>query len=224
MTPMRLIAAIVPPRHVLEELDSVVRSAGDDADQPAKSAVGRHVGHRRSLLDRLGTRGHRAASDKPANDQLDTVDVTRMHIPVTHLGNLTLGDSLNLVDMLRGEVASWSRPELRFAGGAALEWTGDESVWAKLDGDVEKLVTIGRGIPRAVQKLQLFVDRRQFRPWLSVGTITDRTTAPYLEALVARLDRFSGRSWTQESVTLVKHIPHEPDHPYEIVEELPLGD
>ena len=115
-------------------------------------------------------------------------------------------------------------PELRFAGGAALEWPGDESVWAKLDGDVEKLVTIGRGIPRAVQKLQLFVDRRQFRPWLSVGTITDRTTAPYLEDLVARLDAFSGRSWTQETVSLMKNIPQEPDHPYEVVEELPLGE
>ena len=218
MTHMRLIAAIVPPRHVLEELDSVVRSAGGDADTRVKSADGRHAGDRRSLLDRIGTLGSRASSADLANDQLDTVDVTLMHIPVTYFGNLTLGDSVTLADTLRGEVASWSRPELRFA-----EWTGDESVWAKLDGEVDKLVTIGRGIPRVVQKLQLFVDRRQFRPWLSVGTITDRTTAPYLESLVARLDRFSGRSWTQESVTLLKHIPQETSHPYEVLEELPLG-
>jgi RNA 2',3'-cyclic 3'-phosphodiesterase len=224
MTHMRLIAAIVPPRHVLEELDSVVRSAGGDADPRVKSADGRHASDRRSLLDRLGSLGNRASSADLANDQLDTVDVTLMHIPVTYFGNLTLGDSINLADTLRSEVATWSRPELRFAGGAALEWTGDESVWAKLDGDVEKLVTIGRGIPRVVQKLQLYVDRRQFRPWLSVGTITDRTTAPYLEDLVARLDRFSGRSWTQETVTLLKNVPQEPDHPYEVVEELPLGD
>ena len=104
------------------------------------------------------------------------------------------------------------------AAGAATATVGCST------GDVEKLVTIGRGIPRVVQKLQLYVDRRQFRPWLSVGTITDRTTAPYLEDLVARLDRFSGRSWTQESVTLLKHIPQNTDHPYEVVEELPLGD
>lgn len=223
MTHMRLIAAIVPPRHVLEELDSVVRSAGSEPDARVRVADGRHAGNRRSLLDRLGSRGSRESSSDLANDQLDTVDVTRMHIPVTYFGNLTLGDSVTLSDTLRSEVASWSRPELRFAGGAALEWTGDESVWAKLDGEVDKLVTIGRGIPRVVQKLQLFVDRRQFRPWLAVGTITDRTTAPYLESLVARLDRFSGRSWTQESVTLLKHLPQEPDHPLEVVEELPLG-
>jgi hypothetical protein len=59
---------------------------------------------------------------------------------VTHFGNLTLGDSVTLADMLRGEVASWSRPELRFAGGAALKWVGDECVWAKLDGDEELLL------------------------------------------------------------------------------------
>jgi 2'-5' RNA ligase len=224
MTHMRLIAAIVPPRHVLEELDSVVRSAGGDADPRVKSAAGRHASDRRSMLDRIGTLGSRTSSADLANDQLDTVDVTVMHIPVTYFGNLTLGDSINLADTLRGQVATWSRPELRFSGGAALEWTGDESVWAKLVGVVEKLGTIGRGIPRVVQKLQRYVDRPQFRPWLSVGTITDRTTAPYLEDLVARLDRFSGRSWTQESVTLLKHIPQDTDHPYEVVEELPLGD
>ena len=58
-------------------------------------------------------------------------------------------------------------------------------MWTKLDGDVEDLLTIGRGIPLVAQRMRLFVDRRQFRPWLSVGTITDKTTAPYLEDLVA---------------------------------------
>ena len=222
---MRLIAAIVPPRHVLEELDSVVRSAGDDADRPAKSAVGRHVGHRRSLLDRLGTRGHRAASDKPANDQLDTVDVTRMHIPVTHFGNLTLGDSLNLVDMLRGEVASWSRPELRFAGGAALEWTrrrvrlGQARRRRREAGDHRPRHPAGGAEDSSCSSTVGSSVRGS--PWARSPTGPRRRTS---RLLVARLDRFSGRSWTQESVTLVKHIPHEPDHPYEVVEELPLGD
>ncbi len=221
---MRLIAAIVPPRHVLEELENVVRSAGDaPSGSRSKSAEGRHSGTRRSILDRLVSVGNKAASGTLVNDQLDTVEVDRMTIPITFLGSLTLGDSVKLADALREEAARWSPPELHFSGGAALEFTGDESVWAKLDGEVEKLVTIGRGVPRAVQKLQLFVDRRQFRPWLAVGTITDKTTAPYLEELVARLDRFSGRSWVQETITLLKTVPQESDHPYEVVEELTLG-
>ena len=62
---MRLFAAIVPPRHVLEELDSVVQSAqsggqsGRGAGRAARAA-GSHLDEekqsgRRSLLDRLGT-------------------------------------------------------------------------------------------------------------------------------------------------------------------------
>ena len=39
----------------------------------------------------------------------------------------------------------------------------------------------------------------------------------------AAQSRFSGRSWTQESVTLLKHIPQDTNHPYEVIEELPLG-
>ncbi len=224
MTPMRLIAAIVPPRHVLEELENVVRSAGDGPARPgSKHGDGKHSGSRRSLLDRLGSVGNKSTAAS-ANDQLDALDVERMMIPITFLGNLTLGDSVKLTDALRKEVAGWSRPELRFTGGTALEFPGDESVWVKIDGDVEKLVTIGRGVPRAAQKLQLFVDRRQFRPWLSVGSITDRTTAPYLEDLVARLDRFTGRTWVQETVTLLKSVAQEPERPLEVVEELPLGE
>ena len=116
-----------------------------------------------------------------------------MYLPLTGFGNVTLGDSVKLAKALRAEVATWAPPRrCAFTGGAALEFPGDESVWAKLDGDVDGLKTIGRGVPQVVQRLGFFVDRRQFRPWLSVGTITDATTAPYLERLVAALDDFRG--------------------------------
>ena len=228
---MRLFAAIVPPRHVLDELDTVVRSAPFDrqSGRSRRPASGSHVDEdakhsgRRSLLDRLGTITGRAPDQTAHNEQLQAVQPQHMHIPITHFGNLTLGDSIALADALRAEVATWRRPELRFAGGTALEWPGDESVWTRLDGDIEDLLRIGRGIPVVAQKMQLFVDRRQFRPWLSVGTITDKTTAPYLEDLVARLERFQGRTWVQETVTLLKGMPHESETPFEVQEELPLG-
>ena len=55
-----------------------------------------------------------------------------------------------------------------------------------------------------MQRLGFFVDRLQFRPWLSVGTITDESTAPYLESVVAALDGFRGRTWTVEAVSLMR--------------------
>ncbi len=106
-----------------------------------------------------------------------------------------------------------------------LEWPGDDSIWVKLGGDVDKLNTIGRGVPQVVQRLGFFVDRRQFRPWLAVATITETTSAPYLEALVASLEEFHGEPWVQESVSLMKGLPEgsEGPLPFEELERMPLG-
>jgi 2'-5' RNA ligase len=96
-------------------------------------------------------------------------------------------------------------------------------VWAKLDGDLDALNVIGRGVPQIVQRLGFFVDRRQFRPWLSVGTITDHTTAPYLERVVERLESYDGRPWTVESVSLMKRVTEGGIDSIELMEELPLA-
>ena len=114
---------------------------------------------------------------------------------------------------------------VRFSGSAALEWPGDENVWARVDGDVDGLLTIGRGVPTAVQPLGFLVDRRVFRPWLAVGSITDHTTATFLEQLVAVLDGFKGSTWTQDTLTVMRRVPTD-DHGGmdELVhEEIPLG-
>ena len=199
---MRLFAAIVPPRAVLEEVARAV---------PSPSASTDSAPPRRGLFRRSAGRGAHT-SDRPVhvtapNDELDLPDVDKMYIPITSFGNVTLGDSLKLANAMRAEVATWRRPDVRFHGGAALEFPGDESVWAKLTGDIDDLMTIGRGVPLVVQRLGFFVDRRQFRPWLSVGTITDHTTAPYLETVVAALDALEGEQWTVDSVWLMQRPP-----------------
>jgi RNA 2',3'-cyclic 3'-phosphodiesterase len=216
---MRLFAAIVPPRAVLDELIKVLQSV----DAPAEPAI-----PRRGLLGRRsagGTHAARQTETSAAHEgELDRPTAAEMYLPITHFGNVTLGDSVQLADALRADVATWSRPEVHFSGGAALEWPGDESVWAKLDGDVDALMTIGRGVPLVVQRLGFFVDRRQFRPWLSVGTITAATTAPYLEQLVGALETFRGQDWTVESVSLMKRLP-EAEGPvdFEEMERMPLA-
>jgi RNA 2',3'-cyclic 3'-phosphodiesterase len=216
---MRLFAAIVPPRAVLDEVIEVVRSVHEPATQP---------GPRRGILSRLGSGGgtHVARRQAPPRDtdELVVPPPERLYLPITHFGNVTLGDSVQLADALRADVAGWQRPEVHFTGGAALEWPGDESVWAKLDGDLDALRAIGRGVPLVVQRLGFFVDRRKFRPWLSVGTITPGTTAPYLESLVAALDAFRGRAWTVEAVSLMKRLPEgESPDDFEELERMPLA-
>jgi RNA 2',3'-cyclic 3'-phosphodiesterase len=215
---MRLFAAIVPPAEAVDELRTLVRSVRPEGEDLRPSRT------RRRLFGR-GERPAAVADDEiPDTDQLQLTPAAEMFISITSFGNVALGDSVKLVDALRADAATRPAPTLHFAGGAALEWRGDESVWAKLGGDVDGLSTIGRGVPQVVQRLGFFVDRRQFRPWLPVGTITDTTTAPYLEELVAALEGFEGRPWTQATLTVMKRLPDgDPDAPFKEVEQMPLA-
>jgi 2'-5' RNA ligase len=143
----------------------------------------------------------------PETRELDPVPLAEMHIPVTQFGNVTLADARSLRSVLSRDAAGWPAPKLHFAGAAALEWRGDQSVWAKLAGDLDGLAAITRGVADVVRRLGFFVDRRAFRPMLSVGTITDHTTAPYLERLVEALDRHEGRPWQLEELHVLRRLP-----------------
>jgi RNA 2',3'-cyclic 3'-phosphodiesterase len=214
---MRLFAAIVPPRAVLEEVLEVVQ--GVQGVRPGQAQE-----TRRGLRARFGGRGPTTEQvEKVEKDELTIADLAQMYVPLTGFGNVTFGDSVQLSKALRNEAQTWERPTVQLAGGTALEFRGDESVWAKITGDLDALGTIGRGVPQVVQRLGFFVDRRQFRPWISVGTITESTTAPFLQSVVDALEAFQGQTWTIESISLMKRLPEEGPHAFEEMEEMPLA-
>jgi 2'-5' RNA ligase len=194
---MLLHAVIVPPLIVLEALADVIASV----DRPTADAA---APARKGFLARRGSRGAPAA-DSPNADvhELDLVPIQRMNLPVTGFGNVTSGDARKLTEALNEAAATWTRPTVLFAGGGALEFPDDRSIWAKLDGDIGPLMTVASGVTQSVERLGFFVDRRKFRPSLSVATITGQTTAPYLERVVAAFDAFRGEAWTVEYVSLV---------------------
>lgn len=151
------------------------------------------------------------ASVAPRTAELSPAPAEAMMLPITNFGNVAQRDAVLLLQELEREAARWPAGVLKFTGGTALEWRGDENVWAKIGGDLEALTTVGRGVPPVVQRLGFFVDRRAFRPWLAVGSITDHTTAPYLEKLVASLDAFEGQPWPLEEVCVMRRLPADPD-------------
>jgi len=161
----------------------------------------------------------------PGTAELEVTPVATMWIPVSGFGNVTMRDYDQMLQALRREATGWPRPQVRFAGSAALEFEGDRSVWSRVDGDVEGLLTVGRGVPSAVKRLGFVVDRRKFRPWMSVGTITETTTAPCLERLVAALDDFKGEPWTLEALTIVRRVAGEDSGPVDevVIEKIALG-
>ncbi len=162
---------------------------------------------------------------EPGTSELDITPVDKMLIPVSNFGNVTQRDFELMMQTLQGEARQWPRPEISFGGSAALEFEGDVSVWSRIMGDLDDLFTVGRGVPVAVKRLGFLVDRRRFRPWLSVGSITDSTTAPYLEKLVEALDAYRGDTWTLEKLSIIRRLPVDETGQVEdvVIEEVPLG-
>lgn len=149
-----------------------------------------------------------------------------LQVHLTNFGNVAHADSLALQAALGRQAASWDRPKLQFAGAAALEFPGDVSLWARLDGDTDALHAIARGVPQVVQRLGFLVDRRAFRPWVAVGEITDATTGPGLERIFAAVERYRSALWTVDEISIVRPRRTEEGHsdrPLDVIERLPLG-
>ena len=192
---MLVHGAIIPPSPVCEALADVLRSVPEEAEV---ASVTQHKGR----LGRLGRRRDESP-DVAAAPMLDRVAPARMQLPLTGFGNLTTNDARRLAETLQEAGAAWSTPRVWFSGGTALDFPGDWSVWAKLDGDVDALAALARGVNQSVERLGYFVDRRQFRPMMSVATVTPATTGPFLEGVVGALDAFRGEEWTVE-ISLTK--------------------
>lgn len=191
---MLVDGAIVPPRAVLEEIVAVVQSVRREVESEAEPEPAA-----RRLFGR-----HKDGEPAPVVEPPVLVDipVALMQIPITEFGNVTANDAHRLAEAIANAAADWTAPQVRFAGGTALDFPGDPCVWAKLDGDVDALRAIARGVTQSVERLGFFVDRRLFRPMLSLATVTESTTGPDLDAVVGALDAFRGQEWTVDCVVL----------------------
>ena len=222
---MHLFAALVPPRGVLDEVaDLVARVPVPEPDPVGTAGQPRSAPGVVGRLLRRDRPSEPAVAAEPTGPQLDVVMPARMHLPLCRFGNLTQSDAARLTDALRGQAGDWPAPRLRFHGGDALPWPGDQSVWVSLAGDVDELGEVARGVARVAQGLRLFVDRREYRPMVQLGTITAHTTATWLEQLVADLVELESDAWFQTTIALL--VPAESaryDAPFRVHAEIPLG-
>jgi len=216
---MHLFAALVPPREALERVRTLVSAV---APVPEQSADARSAG-RESGRGLFGRR--RRPEPAPVSEpMLDLLPAAQMHLLVARFGNLPLAEATRLAAALDQEAPAWATPRLHLSGGVALEPEGDDGVWVKLAGDLDELDAVRQGVARVAQRLQLFVDRRTFRPHVKVGTINRWTTTPYLEELLAALDGFQGTAWWQTTVSLLVPAELGPGQPpYKDFRDIPLG-
>jgi 2'-5' RNA ligase len=219
---MHLFAALVPPREVLDDVVDLVARVEPPRSLPEPGPPGRHAAWPGR---RFGRRKEpEVVVTLPRGPQLNLLSPFRMTIPVARFGNVALVDANRLVDGLRQQAATWQTPRLRLHGGTVLEPEGDDGAWANLAGDVDHLNTVKAGVIRAAQGLQLFVDRRVFRPHLRIGTINDLTTEAYLEELLSVLDDYEGPAWWQSTISLLVPAEQGPDGPaFRVHREIALG-
>ncbi len=149
-----------------------------------------------------------------------------MRIPVTNFGNVTHGDAVQLISILGtgcGRLARTRAPVRRQRrAGVARRRLGlgpgrrrrrrscsrsDAGCRSRSSGSGSS----STGAPSA----------RGCR----VGTITDHTTATFLEQLVAVLDDFKGSLWTLDTLTIMRRVPIDDNGEVEeiVLEEIPLG-
>jgi 2'-5' RNA ligase len=230
---MRLFAALVPPREVLDRVAQLAAGVHAEPEpQPiaeaAKLGPGRHAAPSGKRFGRRRDQGTAPtepnASSEPTGPLLDLVPPVRMHVPIVKFGNLALDHAARLIDALELEASGWQTPRLHLHGGLALEPEGDTSVWVRLGGDLDELNAAVQGVFRVAKGHQLFVDRRAFRPDLQLGTINERTTEAHLEQLLAELEAYESQSWWQTTMSLLIPIDLGPDKaPYKLHREVSLG-
>jgi hypothetical protein len=194
---MLVNASIIPPRSAVEAVAEVMRSVTEPVPTAQETPAAK------GIFGRRGRRREEPEQESSAPPMLEHVPIERMQLPITGFGNLTTNDSRRLVQTITEASATWSLPTVRFAGGTALDFPGDWSVWARVEGDLDELGAVARGVTQSVEALGFFVDRRQFRPMLSVATVTTSTTGPFLESVVGALDAFRGEEWTA-AISLTK--------------------
>jgi hypothetical protein len=140
-------------------------------------------------------------------DDLERIPSGRMQLSVAAFGNVAKGDTVSLFSELTRLARTWPAvPTLRFSGGAALEWPGDQRVWAKLEGGVEALQEVAASIAPAMLRLGYAIDRRRFRPWLPLGTVTPTTGLDFLQRLLGALDSHQGAPWEATSLSVLRPV------------------
>lgn len=212
-----LFAAIVPPRDVLDEVWSFAETTAAEPTA-GPSPAGRRKATRRRLFTKAPAQPE---SQPPAIALAPVLDV---NLPMAKFGNLALNDANRLADAVAEAAPEWSSPRLQLGGYSTLESENDPSVWVELEGDLDQLHTIIRGVHEIAKGLRLFVDRRVFQPRVRLGGVLPHATEAQLEALLARLARSETSAWRQTQLGLLTLVDQGPDMPnFRSFRDIPLG-
>jgi 2'-5' RNA ligase len=188
---MQVRIGVLLPLEVLEPVAGILASSS------AAPVAGTGEPARRGLLRR------KAATPvvESAPRSLDVVAPGQAHLRLASLGNVTVGQSTQLAEVLGEAATGWSAPTLHVDGVA--ETDDPRALVVALGGDVDALRELARNVLQTVERLGLFLDRRAFRPVVTVATAPEESD-PALEAARMALAGYRGPSWTVAGLSLLK--------------------
>jgi 2'-5' RNA ligase len=142
----------------------------------------------------------------------------RWHLTLAFLGETDDHREPAVRAALDAAVTSWRGaarppPVLRLAGGGRFGAGRFTVVWTGLRGDVEGVRALSGAVRRQLRAARLPVDRKPYRPHLTLARPGDRLPPAALEADTEALAGYEGPQWTLDAVELVRsHLGPHPRH------------
>lgn len=148
----------------------------------------------------------------------------RWHVTVAFLGDVPEDRVVRVHDALTVAAGGPSAHPmtLRFAGGGRFGGRSGAVIWAGVAGEVERLRQLARAVGRELRHARFALDRRPYRPHLTISRPGVRIPREMVTADVAALAGYQGPDWPAPEIHLVRSYLG-PDPYHERLASFPLG-
>jgi 2'-5' RNA ligase len=130
----------------------------------------------------------------------------RWHVTLAFLGDVTDDRVVRAHRALsRAAGGPGARPAaLRVSGGGTFRGRGGAVLWAGIAGDVAGLTRVARAVKRELRQERFTLERRQYRPHLTIARPGYRLAADLVTADVETLAGYHGPDWPADQIHLVR--------------------
>jgi len=124
-----------------------------------------------------------------------------LDVRVADLGNIVEADARALAASVSRQFAQTAAPVLRATG---VEVSPRGSVALTLGGDVETLDEMARAVGLAAERINLYVDRRMFRPLVVVASLDQQRPGSRVAAALEAIEPPAAEDWSIHELVLVR--------------------
>lgn len=143
-----------------------------------------------------------------------------LDVHVADLGNIVADDARALAGAVGRQFARTASPVLRATG---IEVSARGSVALTLGGDVDALREMARAVGLAAERINLYVDRRMFRPAVVVASVGEQRPGSRVVATLEAIEPPATGDWSISELVLVRTRWGASGAALEVFERVPIG-